>query len=138
MATWTAQAGVGRSVTSAQVASGETAPTTDDRVGLNLDNVGGFDLTVEADSGQTITASGGKLFAFRFFARIGRWFRASDFDVTIPVEAIGLRSYAIPGWTVANPHGRIAHLTTSTAPISISGGGLTVAYTATSLHGDPI
>jgi hypothetical protein len=137
MATWTPQAGVGRSATSTQAASGESAPTLATE-GMNLDSVGGFDLTVEADAGQTITASGGKLLAYRYFPRFAAWYRAPEFDVTIPVEDVGLRRVAFPGWTVANPHGRVAHLVSASAPITVSGGGLTVAYSATSLHGDPI
>jgi hypothetical protein len=136
MATWSMQSAArGRSVTCAQAATGESAPTLATE-GMNLDSVGGFDLTVACDEGETFSApAAGTLQAYRYFSTPAAWFRAPEFDVTIPAAVEGLRYAAFPGWTVANPHGRIAHIADS---VSVSGGGLTIAYTATSIQGEPI
>ena len=130
MATWNVLPTSGRSATSVQAAS-ESAPTLATE-GCNLMDVAGFDLYVEADSGQTFTATTGAFYGYKFSDLLNAWYRAPEVDVSIPTGGVGQRRVVFPGWTVSNPRDRIAHVANS---IAVSGGGVTVTYICTSLHG---
>jgi hypothetical protein len=126
MATWTRTDQ--RSTTSVQ-ATTESAPTGED--GVNLDSVGGFHIGVSADAGQTFT--GAVTDAFKAYVRIGSdWYRAPDLDFDVPAGAIGLQRFAVPGWVVAHPYNRLAHVASG---VLVSLGGLTVKYEITEFSG---
>jgi hypothetical protein len=111
----------------------EAAPSGLD--GLALAGVGGFDLVVECEEGQTFTgATPGALLGYRGYPRGAAidWAPAGDLDVTIPAAAAGQRRWALTGWTVANPRGRIAHIASG---VQVTGGALTVRYECTTLRG---
>jgi len=127
MATWGPTASGGRSVVSVQ-ATTEAGPPADGD-GVNVNDVGGFDLVVEADEGQTLSGTG-ELVGYR--QHESGWAFAKDSAVTIDSSANGQRRIVFTGWTVANPRGFVAHLANG---VGVSAGGLRLYYYCTTLRG---
>jgi hypothetical protein len=134
VATWALLPSMGRSSVSVQAAS-ESAPGATD--GCNLNDVGGFDLVLEADNGETFSGTG-KLDAYRQHDAAVGWAYSpsSTIDLaTLTPSIAGQRRFSVEGWTVANPRGAIAHVANG---VGVSGGGITVRYYCTGLKGERV
>lgn len=130
MATWTR---VARNSVSSVQATTETAPSTESDVGMDLDQVGAFDVQFECDSGQTFTSTDGTFEAYRLHDD-GLWSRHYSNDVVLTADDISRRKFSRK-FTVDNPRGRIAHIAVG---IVVSGGGITLRYWPTSLRGGKV
>jgi len=87
-------------------------------VGLNLRDVGGYIVTVEAVSGQTV--AGGILAAYVLNEFSGLWCRAPDLDLT---PGAALRAYAFAGSEVVCGRGWVAYVPSG---VTVSSGNATV------------
>lgn len=132
MATWTRLEQ--RTIKSSQTAPSDSAPSSASD-GLDLLAVGGFVLIAECDAGQTFSSASGGFLGYLYDAVVGAWVRASDLDCVVPAAAVGQRRFAWPGFTVANPRGKVAHIASS---LSLSGGNITTYYTCTEVSGKPV
>lgn len=132
MATWASLTGIGRSVKSVQTTS-DSAPSagTD---GMSLQSVAGFKVTLEADSGQTLSGAG-TLTCFTWDDLIAGWARYSDGDITVPAAVASNRRYGAVPFQVLAPRGRIAFITSG---ITVSGGSLTIYMIASNVYGDEV
>jgi hypothetical protein len=126
----TATAGGGRAAVSRKgVAASATqafdAAATD---GASLRSASGWDVYVEADSGQTLSGTG-TLQAFWFSDNQQRWMRAPDFDITVPASAASNRGYYAlagspgKGIPVLVQGGRIGYAPNG---VTVSSGGVTI------------
>jgi len=127
MATWSLVPGLSVSVMSVQATTDSAPSSATD--GQALSGVGGFNLTIQADPGQTLTGVG-SLTGYIYDDLIG-W-TLGDIGVNVPAIASGSRSYTFSGWTVANPIERIAHICNG---VGVSGGGVTLIYRCSTLRG---
>jgi hypothetical protein len=133
MATWATIAGMGRSTESLQ-ATTEAGPPGDSD-GCNLNDVGGFDLVVEATSGTF--GGAGTLSAYRQHDATVGWSYSpgSTIDLaTLTPSVVGSSRFSVEGWTVANPRGFIAHLANGITGV----GGVRVRYYCTGLKGERV
>lgn len=134
MASWAplAAAGTGRSVKSVQSTS-DSAPSagTD---GMALVSVAGFSVTLEADSGQTLSGAG-TLTCFKWSDQIAGWSRYSDGDITVPAAIASNRRYGGVPFQVQAPRGRIAFIANG---VTVSAGGCTVYMEASDLYGNEV
>lgn len=101
---------------------------------MALQSVAGFTVTLEADSGQTLSGAG-TLAAYTWQDTIAGWARLSDVDITVPAAVAGNRRYGSVSFQVQAPRGRIAFITSG---ITVSGGSLTVYMIASNLYGDEV
>jgi hypothetical protein len=129
MAVWTKL--TGRSVSGVQSAT-DTPPVHGAGGGLNLNDVAGFSVTFECDSGQTFSAASGSFQAWFDDPLLSGVSYTPELDLVLPASAIGQRRITFAGFTVATPRGFLAHIANG---ITVTGGGLTVIYTCSSLHG---
>jgi hypothetical protein len=118
-----------KSVQAVQVASEGEPAITD---GLNLQGVAGFNLFAVCDVGEAFTSDTTTFKAYRFDATAGVMTRASEHDVSVGVGGVGARGICAT-FTVASPRGRIIHIWDGTG---VTGGNVTVTYTASMLVGD--
>lgn len=99
----------------------ESAPTLESE-GAPLGYFRGFNVTAEADSGQTFTAApGGTLQAYLWVDAAQAWVRVPDLDLSI--GAASVRRQAFMGFQVVSPRGRIAYVPVS---VTLSAGGITL------------
>jgi hypothetical protein len=130
-ATWTKTGA--RSVAGVQAATEavplDSAPTD----GIRLESTGGFDLIVDLEDGQTFTGNTWTLDAYRYYPAAGGWAWAPDIAQAPEASVIGKRRYAWTGFTVANPHGNLAHICNG---VQHTGGVITVRYAASGLRGE--
>jgi hypothetical protein len=129
-ATWTPL--TGRSARAVFTTASESAPTLATE-GVNLNDVSGFIIYAEADSGQTFTATTGSFLAYLWDDFIQAWARAPGFDFSIATGSVGTRRHAEGGWTVSSPRPRLAHVPSS---VAVSSGGVTLTYACSSLWGE--
>lgn len=96
--------------------------------GASLRSASGWDVYVEADSGQTLSGAG-TLQAYWYSDNQARWMRAPDFDITIPAGAASNRGYyplaGSPGKgiPVIVQSGRIGY---APSGVTVSSGGVTI------------
>lgn len=84
--------------------------------GMDLAGVYGFEVTVSAASGQTLT--GGTLFCWKWNPKLGRWVRNKDLDLVIPAS-IGIRDVTWGQLRTLAPIGRVLY---ATSAVTVSGG----------------
>jgi hypothetical protein len=130
MATWIRLGG--RTVTSSQTTT-DTRPAHGSMDGVNLNDVAGFTVTIECDPGQTFSGAGGSLQAWFDDDAISDVSYLPEVDLVLPAGAVGQRRVSFGGFTVASPRGFLAHIANS---IQVTGGGLTVTYTCSTLYGN--
>jgi len=96
--------------------------------GASLRSASGWDVYVEADSGQTLSGAG-TLQAYWYSDNQARWMRAPDFDITIPAAAASNRGYYAlagspgKGIPVLVQSGRIGYAPNG---VTVSSGGVTI------------
>ena len=96
--------------------------------GASLRSASGWDVYVEADSGQTLSGAG-TLQAYWWSDVTSRWYRAPDFDITVPAGAASNRGYfplaGSPGKgvPVIVQSGRIGYAPNG---VTVSSGGVTI------------
>jgi hypothetical protein len=96
--------------------------------GASLRSASGWDVYVEADSGQTLSGAG-SLLAYWYSNTTGRWNRAPDFDISIPAGVASNRGFyplaGSPGKgiPVLVQSGRIGY---TVSGATASGGGFTI------------
>jgi hypothetical protein len=129
MATWTRLGG--RTAKGTQTTT-DTAPTHLSGDGVNLNDVAGFSVTVEADAGQTFSGAAGSLKAWFDDDALADVSYTPELDLTLPAGAVGQRRISFTGFTVASPRGYLAHIASG---LQVTGGGITVTYTCTTLYG---
>lgn len=132
MATWTRLQTYGRTIRSTQSTT-DTPPVHGSGDGVNLNDVGGFALTVECDSGQSFSSANGSLVAYYDDEALADVSYMPEIDITLPASAVGQRRVTFGGFTVASPRGFLAHIASG---IQVTGGGLTLTYTCSSLFGE--
>ena len=124
--------GTGRSVISVQTTSDSPPSASTD--GMSLKSVAGFSVTLEADSGQTLSGAG-SLTCWTFHSAINGWARLPDADITIPAACAGNRRYGSVSFQVIAPRGQIAFIANG---VTVSAGGCTLYMTANGLYGDDV
>ena len=130
MATWTRIGG--RTVKAVQSTT-DTPPVHGSNDGVNLNDVAGFTVTVECDNGQTFSGAGGSLQAWFDDDALADVSYLPEVDLVLPAGAVGKRRVSFGGFTVASPRGFLAHIANG---IQVTGGGLTVTYTCSTLYGN--
>jgi hypothetical protein len=130
MATWTRISA--RTVSGVQTTT-DTAPVHNAQDGVNLSDVSGFSVTFECDSGQTFSGVAGSFLAYYDDAALSGVSYTPELDLVLPASAVGQRRITFAGFTVACPRGFLTHIANG---IGVTGGGLTVTYTCSSLFGD--
>ena len=130
MATWLRLSG--RTVKGTQSTT-DTPPAHGDMAGVNLHDVGGFAITFECDDGQSFSGAAGSFVAYYDDESVSGISRLPEMDIVLPAVAIGLQRVTVGGYTVATPRGFLAHIANG---IQVTGGGLRVTYTCSTLFGD--
>jgi hypothetical protein len=95
--------------------------------------VAGFTVTVECDPGETFAGAGGSLQAWFDDEALSDVSRMPEVDLVLPASVVGQRRVSFGGFTVASPRGFLAHIANG---IQVTGGGLTVIYTCSTLRGN--
>ncbi len=94
--------------------------------GADWRNVRGFNVTLEADTGQTLSGAG-NLRAWRYDFILAAWVRVPELDLTVPAGASGLRRY---GWGDRTTEVRTGCVLYAADSVTVSGGALTVRIVA--------
>jgi hypothetical protein len=129
VATWVRTGGrtvVGKEATT------DSAPAHGSMDGVNLNDVAGFSLTVECDNGQTFSGAGGSLLAYFDDDALAGVSYTPELDLVLPAAAVGKQRVTFAGFNVSSPRGFLAHIANG---IQVTGGGLTLTYTCTTLYG---
>lgn len=92
--------------------------------GMDLRNVRGYRLMIEADSGQTLTGSG-NLRAWYYDFGLGAWMRTPALDVAVTLTATRRQGFADVTTVV-----RTGCVLYAADTVGVSGGGVTVRITA--------
>lgn len=126
-ASWAAVSGTSRSVVGTCASGTCDAPTgtPSAATALMLDGVDTVDVWISADSGQTLTAGTVTLLAYRYDAKIARWFPAPDLNVTVTAPG-STRDLYSPGYTLTG-RGFLRFVPSS---VAVSSGGLTITLLA--------
>lgn len=128
--TWTAVSGMARSVQATGGAS-DTLDTTSTTDGMAIDGVGGFDTTISADSGATISTAF-NLEAYIYKDILARWVRAKEYDIPASTGVTGVRDNHLRSFKIYSPRPgtRIGYSLTAGA---VSAGNVTITIAATDM-----
>ena len=101
--------------------------------GLNLEDCVGYDVVLEADSGQTLSGAG-TLQAYVYDPQVAGWARAPDFDITVPAGAASNRRF----YPLAGSPGKGIPVLVAQGRIGYTPNGVTVSSGGVTIYLDPI
>ena len=99
--------------------------------GASLRSASGWDVYVEADASQTLSGAG-TLLAYWYSDNQARWFRAPDFDITVPAAAASNRGY----YPLAGSPGKGIPVIVQSGRIGYAPNGVTVSSGAVTIYID--